>query len=163
MTGQITRTAPVALVAVIAATTAGTGAVLGFVLSPWMAVGAAALIAAVLFGGATGALAAGVWLPLALPLAGLVSAVVVTYVIRYLAEERMRRQIQRAFSHYLAPAIVDRLALDPSALQLGGERREITVMFADLSGFTAMSGTVEPEVLNRLTNHYLGLIVEQVE
>src|SRR5262249_27240955 len=41
--------------------------------------------------------------------------------------------------------------------------REVTVMFADLSGFTAMSGKVEPEVLNRLTNHYLGLIVEQVE
>jgi len=83
--------------------------------------------------------------------------------VRYLAEERARRRLEDAFSHYLSPAIVDRLARDPSALRLGGERREVTVMFADLSGFTDLSSKVEPEVLVRITNQYLGYIVEQVE
>jgi adenylate cyclase len=55
------------------------------------------------------------------------------------------------------------LASDDSALTLGGERREVTVMFADLSGFTALSGQVDPEILMRTTNQYLGYIVEQVE
>ncbi|MGH7319927.1 MAG: adenylate/guanylate cyclase domain-containing protein [Candidatus Rokuibacteriota bacterium] len=54
-------------------------------------------------------------------------------------------------------------AHDTSALRLGGERREVTVMFADLSGFTALSGKVEPEALTRLTNQYLSLIVGPVE
>jgi len=51
----------------------------------------------------------------------------------------------------------------PSALKLGGEIHEVTVMFADLSGFTALSGRVEPEVLTHVTNRYLTYIVEQVE
>jgi adenylate cyclase len=61
------------------------------------------------------------------------------YVVRYFIEARQRQRLQDAFGHYLAPALVARLARDVSALGLGGERREVTVMFADLSGFTAVS------------------------
>ena len=124
---------------------------------------AVVLIAAVLLAAGTGALAADLWLPLALPLGALGLAPALAYVVRYLVEERARRRIQHAFSHYLSPAVVDRLVDDPSTLKLGGERREVTVMFADLSGFTALSGKVEPEVLTRLINQYLGYIVEQVD
>src|SRR5206468_6241942 len=120
-------------------------------------------IGAALLAGATAALAVELWLPLALPLGALIAAPALAHVVRYLVEERRRRRIENAFSHYLAPAIVDRLAAEPSALQLGGERREVTVMFADLSGFTELSGQIEPEVLTRLTNEYLGYIVEPVE
>src|SRR5712691_4365548 len=73
------------------------------------------------------------------------------------------RGLRRAFRLYLAPALVARLARDISALGLGGERREVTVMFADLSGFTAVSEQVSAEVLMQTTNQYLGYIVEQVE
>ena len=69
------------------------------------------------------------------------------YVTRFLAEERRRRRVQHAFSQYLAPAIVDQLADSETELRLGGERRDVTVMFADLSGFTALSGRVGPEEL----------------
>ena len=162
-TGHLTSTAPVVVTAGLSAAASAGGAALGLTLSPWLVAGAVVLIAALLLGAATAALAANLWLPLALPLAALATAPAMAYVVRYLVEERARRHIQHAFSHYLAPAIVDRLAADPSALKLGGERREVTVMFADLSGFTALSGQVEPEVLTRLINQYLGYIVEQVE
>src|SRR5262249_29175653 len=79
------------------------------------------------------------------------------------AGERTRRQIEAAFNRYLSPSIVSRLAEDPSALRLGGELREITVMFADLSGFTSSSANLKPEVLTAKVNKYLGLVVEQVE
>jgi class 3 adenylate cyclase len=161
--GRLTSTAPVAVTAALGAAAGAGGAALGLALSPWLSAGAVLLTAALLVAAATVALAASFWLPLALPLAALAAAPAVAYVVRYLVEERARRRVQHAFSHYLAPAIVDRLAADPSALRLGGERREVTVMFADLSGFTALSGTVEPEVLTSLTNQYLGYIVEQVE
>jgi len=161
--GRMTSTAPTFVVAGLAAVTAASGAALGLVLSPWLVAGAVVLTAALFLGAATSALAADLWLPLALPLAALAAAPALAYVVRYLVEERRRQWIQHAFSHYLSPAIVDRLAADPSALRLGGERCEVTVMFADFSGFTALSGTVEPEVLTRLINQYLGYIVAQVE
>src|SRR5262249_44289461 len=109
------------------------------------------------------ALAGDVWVPLALPLLVLGAATVLAYVVRYLAEERARRRIQHAFSHYLAPAVVERLVDEPSALKLGGDRREITVMFADLSRCPALAGRVEPEARTHLTTQSLGYIVEEVD
>jgi adenylate cyclase len=163
VSGHLTSTAPTIVVAGLAAVTAAGGALMALVLSPWVVAGALILIAAVLLAAGTVALAADLWLPLAWPLAALGLAPALAYVVRYLVEERSRLRIQHAFSHYLSPAIVDRLVDDPSALKLGGERHEVTVMFADLSGFTALSGKVEPEVLTRLINQYLGYIVEQVD
>lgn len=62
--------------------------------------------------------------------------------------------IRQAFSHYLEPAMVDRLARDRSSLRLGGERREISFVFTDVAGFTDMSEKLEPEVLAGLLNEY---------
>jgi class 3 adenylate cyclase/CHASE2 domain-containing sensor protein len=162
-TGGLTRTVAPILTAAVAAVAAATGATLGLVASPWVAVAGVALLAALLFAGATGALMADTWVPIAVPLGALVAAPAIAYVVRYLLEERTRRRIQLAFSHYLSPQVVDRLASEPAALRLGGERRDVTVMFADLSGFTALSGKLPPEALTSLTNQYLGYIVEQVE
>jgi class 3 adenylate cyclase len=162
-TGRVVATTPWTVVAPLAGAAGAAGALLGLTLSPWLTAMAVGGVALLLVAGGTLALAGDVWIPLALPVAALVGTPAVAYVVRYLVEERQRRRIQHAFGHYLAPAIVDRLVQEPTALRLGGERREITVMFADLSGFTALSGRVEPEVLTRLTNRYLGLIVESVE
>jgi class 3 adenylate cyclase/CHASE2 domain-containing sensor protein len=163
MTGRILRIAPVPAVAGLAGVTAVGGATVGLTLAPWFAGGVLVLSASLLLALATAALMGDLWVPLALPVVALGGAAVVAYVVRYLVEERGRRRIQDAFGHYLAPAVVERLAQEPEALRLGGEAREVTVMFADLSGFTAMSGTLAPEELTRLTNQYLGYIVEQVE
>ncbi len=162
-TGRLTRTASPAVTAAVASVTAAAGAAFGLLTSPRAAVAGIVVLGVLVVGGATGALVADVWVPIAVPLAALLAAPAVAYVVRYLVEERARRRIQLAFSHYLSPQVVDRLASGSSALQLGGERRDVTVMFADLSGFTALSGQLPPEALTRLTNQYLGYIVEQVE
>lgn len=159
----VTSTAPVASVVGLTASTAAIGAAAGLTLTPGLAAAATLGSGALLFAGATTALAAQRWVPIALPLGALLIAPWVAYVVRYLTEERARRRIQHAFSHYLSPTLVERLAQDASVLKLGGERREVTVMFADLSGFTALSSKVEPEALTRLLNRYLGFIVEEVE
>ncbi len=54
-------------------------------------------------------------------------------------EQRKRRQMRNAFESYLATSVLEEVLEDPDALELGGERREITVMFADISGFTSFS------------------------
>jgi adenylate cyclase len=135
----------------------------GIYLAPWAALAAVAALASVLFLSAVVALQYYYWVPIALALYSLAGALMVAYAARYLLEERARLQIQHAFGHYLAPAIVERLSSDPKALRLAGLKREITVMFADLTGFTAMSGRLSPEALTAKVNRYLGYVVEQVE
>jgi adenylate cyclase len=57
----------------------------------------------------------------------------------YRRSERQRQFVRKAFSRYLAPALVERLAEDPSKLELGGEARDVTVFFADVCDFTLRS------------------------
>lgn len=68
---------------------------------------------------------------------------------------RDRRFVKQAFSHYLAPELVNELVRNPDKLQLGGERRFMTFLFTDIAGFTGMSERLEPEVLACVLNEYL--------
>ncbi|HEY0944166.1 MAG TPA: adenylate/guanylate cyclase domain-containing protein [Opitutaceae bacterium] len=71
------------------------------------------------------------------------------------AERHRRREVQAMFGSYVAPSVVERLVRDPDAIRLGGERREATVFFCDLAGFTDLSEQVSPEELLALINSYL--------
>ncbi|MBI4345488.1 MAG: adenylate/guanylate cyclase domain-containing protein, partial [Elusimicrobia bacterium] len=73
----------------------------------------------------------------------------------YVVEGRERRYIKRAFGLYLSPEVVDRIADDPKSLKLAGERREISLFFSDIEGFTTLSETLEPERLAAVMNEYL--------
>lgn len=68
---------------------------------------------------------------------------------------REKRFVRSAFGRYLSPALVDRLSQDAQALQLGGENREITVLFSDIRGFTSLSENLAPDELTTLLNRYL--------
>ena len=73
----------------------------------------------------------------------------------YLRTEGQRKQVRSAFGQYLSPDLVKRLAEDPSKLTLGGENREMTFMFSDVRGFTAMSEIFDAQGLTRLINRLL--------
>ncbi len=154
---------PVAWSTIASAVMALLGVLLAMTLTPWPALAGLCGVALLYLMGTIGLLERQLWLPPGLPLMALLGSASAAYLARYLFEERRRREIQSAFAHYLAPSVVESLAEDPSALRLGGERREITVMFADLSGFTALSTRVQPEQLTAELNRNLGYIVEEVE
>ncbi len=139
------------------------GAALGLWLTPWIAALSLTVPALLAWLGQVLVIDAGYWLQTAFPLAALIAAAILAYIVRYLVEERRRLAVQKAFGHFLAPSLVDRMIDEPGALGLGGERRDVTIMFADLSGFTALSTRVGPEDLMRLTNHYLALIADEVD
>ena len=82
--------------------------------------------------------------------------VVVTY-LSYSREQAQRQAIRSAFSLYLAPAMVERVAADPGALKLGGEMKDLTLMFCDLRGFTTISEMFknDPIALTTLINRFL--------
>lgn len=63
--------------------------------------------------------------------------------------------VRNAFGRYLSPTLVERLSEDPAALRLGGEMRELTVLFSDIRGFTGLSETLEPTALTTLLNQFL--------
>lgn len=85
------------------------------------------------------------------------------FIFRFLFEERHRLRMQQAFGHYLAPELVRRLSESEAMPALGGELREASVMFADLSGFTALSSRRPAGEVVALTNQYLGLMAEEIE
>lgn len=76
-------------------------------------------------------------------------------VTAFMRTERERSQIRNAFGLYLSPDIVEQLARNPRLLQLGGEQREITVMFTDVRGFTTISEQFDPQGLTRFMNRFL--------
>ena len=75
----------------------------------------------------------------------------------FVREQRQRKQIRTAFAQYMSPTLVEQLAQSPEKLVLGGEEREMTIMFSDVRGFTAISESYknDPQGLTALMNRFL--------
>jgi adenylate cyclase len=75
----------------------------------------------------------------------------------FVREQAQRKRIRTAFSQYMSPALVAQLAQSPEKLVLGGEEREMTIMFSDMRGFTSISETYksDPQGLTALMNRFL--------
>ncbi|MHC2331251.1 CHASE2 domain-containing protein [Bradyrhizobium sp. USDA 4454] len=75
----------------------------------------------------------------------------------FVREQQQRRQIRSQFVQYMSPALVEQLAQSPERLVLGGEEREMTIMFSDMRGFTSISETYksDPQGLTALMNRFL--------
>jgi adenylate cyclase len=136
---------------------------LGLFLSPVIAVVALICFLAALFAASVMGLGAGHWLPVAVPAIAGLCALLGGQLARFFVEDRRRRRMESAFGCYLAPEIVRQLSEEDIDLHLGGEVREITVMFADLNNFTAISDTMPPAELMELTNRYFKVIVEVID
>jgi len=80
----------------------------------------------------------------------------------YLRSEAQRRRVRGAFSRYLAPSLVDELAAHPEKLHLGGEMREMTLLFCDLRGFTSIAEQLDAEALTHLINRFLTPMTEVI-
>jgi adenylate cyclase len=76
---------------------------------------------------------------------------------RFVKEFQLKQQIKKQFEHYLAPAMVKKLQQNPSLLKLGGDTRELTIMFTDIRGFTPISEQykTDPQGLTKLINRYM--------
>lgn len=101
-----------------------------------------------------------------LPVAGAVMTLFLIYgsqgALAFLAEQRQRREIRNAFSMYVSPAVVDQVIAHPEQLKLGGERRELTILFSDLAGFTSIAERLDPEQVAALVNRHLSDMTDAV-
>jgi adenylate cyclase len=125
----------------------------------WHPVRSGILLAVMLL--ALGALEYGLFdrMRLWLPAAGAMMTLFLMYgsqgAVAFLAVQRQRREIRNAFSMYVSPAVVDQLSAQPERLKVGGERRELTIMFTDLAGFTTIAEGFAPEVVANIVNRQL--------
>jgi adenylate cyclase len=95
------------------------------------------------------------WMP---PSAAIVAAILSAFVglsYSYLTELRQRRFILKAFAQSVSKEVADEIAKDPRKLGLGGQRREMTVMFTDLANFTALTESIKDERLTAVLQFYL--------
>ncbi|HNB29079.1 MAG TPA: adenylate/guanylate cyclase domain-containing protein, partial [Alphaproteobacteria bacterium] len=76
-------------------------------------------------------------------------------LVNYLRTESEKRYVRSAMARYLSPVLADRVSQHPEQLKLGGELRELTLMFSDIRGFTKLSESLDPQALTGLINSFL--------
>ena len=87
--------------------------------------------------------------------------VVLTFY-KYFTEERKKRELKGTFEKYVSPAIVNEILSDPTNIELGGKKMEMSVFFSDVRGFTTISEKLDPRALSDLLNSYLTPMTELV-
>ena len=142
-------------------------AVLLIALLPRFGVAGGGVLAGVAFGGYLAAAlyffrSEGLWLNLVYPTLLVALLFASTTLVLYFFRVSEQRYLKRAFAYYVPPAVVDDLVADAGKLQLGGEKRELTVLFSDIRGFTTLSEAMAPEDLVKLMNEYFTVMTDKV-
>lgn len=125
----------------------------GITVPLWSAIGFCAGLLPAAYAG----LSAGWFLSPATPVGAAGLTLLGVVAENFFAERRRKREIQTMFGAYVDPDVVARLVRDPASIRLGGERREATVFFSDLVGFTELSEKLrdQPERMVEVVNSYL--------
>jgi adenylate cyclase len=132
------------------------------VTAAWAAISGLLIIAALLLGGWLAFRFWGLLIDTAYPALalGCMTGALTFYVYR--GVETQRTAIRSAFGHYLAPHVIEELIADPSKLELGGEVRELTLMFCDVRNFTSISEQLSAAELTRFVNELLTPLSEAI-
>ena len=109
----------------------------------------------VLLAGAYAGISAGYFLPPSTPMIAAGLTLLGVVADNFWREQQRKREIQTMFGAYVDPGVVAQLVRDPAAIRLGGEKRQATVYFSDLAGFTDLSEKLSPEELMLVVNRYL--------
>jgi adenylate cyclase len=142
---------------------AGATATATALLSPALAAAALAGIAAAWTGAATAAFHGGLILPW---LSGLIAAAAAFPALigfRFAVVDRDRRHVRNAFKLYLPAEVIDDMMRSGGAPRLGGEARNVSILFSDIAGYTKMSEGLEPEELVAILNRYFTSMTDIVE
>ena len=118
---------------------------------------------ALVFGASVLAFQAGFFLPVAWSMTGVPISLALGYGVRVRLVDRKSNLIRREFSRYLSPVLVERMIDQDEMPNLDGEQRDVTIMFADLTGFTAVSEEIDSATLVPILNRYLNAISDVVQ
>ncbi|MFH1701809.1 MAG: adenylate/guanylate cyclase domain-containing protein [Nitrospirota bacterium] len=140
------------------------GLVLSLILTRLRAIGGALVsfffLAAIFLIGYYLFVKSGLWLELSYPSVNIVFVYSFVTVYHYAEEEMRAKHIRAMFSSYVTEKIVNELTKNPDMAKLGGDRREVTVLFSDIRGFTTFSEKHAPEEVVSILNEYLTAMTE---
>ncbi len=102
------------------------------------------------------------WLNIAYPLLALLFNYTVLRVHGYITKDRERKKIQGTFKQYVAPLVIEEMIKEPSKLKLGGEEKELTIMFNDIAGFTSLSERHSPTEMVSMLGSYFEKMTEEI-
>ncbi len=91
-----------------------------------------------------------------------VAIILMNILLGYFSEARQKQQVRKAFSSYMAPALVDQLVANPKRLSLNGESRVMSFLFSDIAEFTSFTEHASPELLVSVLNEYLDAMCRAV-
>ena len=103
------------------------------------------------------------WMPAGSTVSALGALYVTMGLYSFLSERRRAEQITHAFGKYVSPQVVKQIISRPELLKLGGERCDLTVLFADLADFTAISEKLAPETVAKIVNAYLTTMTRAIQ
>jgi len=103
-----------------------------------------------------------IWLNIVYPILTILIVYIGITLYRYITEEREKAKIRGAFSVYVTPTVVNEMLQNPDKLKLGGEKKELTVLFSDIRSFTTISENLPPDELVKLLNEYLTAMTDIV-
>lgn len=103
-----------------------------------------------------------IWFPTAELFLSALFITIVGYTTKYVTEDAKKRAIRSAFDLYLQKELVEQIIEEPELLKLGGDKKELTVLFSDLAGFTTLSEKTPPEELVKFLNEYLSEMTDIV-
>jgi adenylate cyclase len=101
----------------------------------------------------------GLWVDQTQPVAAMAIALFGGTAYRYFVEDREKRKVKRLFGRYVSKDVYDQLLLHPDRAELGGKRREMSVLFSDIRGFTSITEQGQPEELVGQLNEYFSRMV----
>jgi adenylate cyclase len=145
------------LVTVAAAVIVGLAAVL---VNAWLTALVAGIVAVAIGWTALSLFDRGLWLELTMPVVAVALATFGGVTYQWVIEGREKRKVKKLFSRYVAPDVYRQLLEDPTRARLGGERREMTVLFSDIRGFTTVSERGQPEDIVSQLNEYFSRMIE---
>lgn len=162
LSNHFMRTAPdgVRIATVLAA-----GLIVGLIAAlvpAWWATGATIAFVALFSWIGTRLMADGYWLNISQPAIASSIALLGGVGYQYFHEGREKRKMKKLFGQYVSKDVYEQLVANPGLARLGGQRREMTVLFSDIRGFTSVSEKGEPEEIVHMLNEYFTRMVEIV-
>ncbi len=139
-----------------------TGGVVATILAAWWAAAATIALLALFAWFATTLFAGGYWLNLLQPALASSVALFGGVAYQYFVEGREKRKMKRLFGRYVSKDVYEQLVANPELATLGGQRREMTVLFSDIRGFTTVTERGQPEEIVGMLNEYFTRMVEIV-